>query len=70
MAAPQSDPMEAIIGYSQKRWGIREVRMITAISTASGRKKTIVESRAAINHKPHHDIRPPKMARKKPRIIG
>jgi len=42
---------------------------MTAISTDSGRKKTIVESRAAINHRPHHDIRPPKIEIKKDRII-
>jgi hypothetical protein len=39
------------------------------MSTATGRKKTMVESRAAINHRPHHDIRPPKIEIKKARII-
>jgi len=29
-----------------------------------------VESRAAINHKPHQDIRPPKIDMKKLRSIG
>src|SRR5215510_14370705 len=69
MVAPQSDPAEAIIGYSQKSSRDREARITTAISTANGRKKTIVESRAAINHKPHHDKRPPKSVIKKPRIL-
>jgi len=31
--------------------------MITAMSTPRGRKKIIVESRAAINPRPHHDRR-------------
>jgi hypothetical protein len=44
--------------------------MTTAISTASGRKKTIVESRAAINHKPHHDKKKAKIVAKNPCMIG
>jgi len=43
--------------------------MMPAISTDNGIKKTIVESRAAINHRPHHDMRPPKIETKKDRII-
>ena len=44
--------------------------MMTAISTANGKKNTIDESSAAINHSPHHDIRDPKIVTKKPLIIG
>jgi hypothetical protein len=44
--------------------------MTTAMSTASGRKKIIDESSAAITNKPHEDKKPPKIDAKKPRIIG
>ena len=44
--------------------------MMTAISTASGKLKIMVESRAAINPNPHHDIRVLKIPNKNGRISG
>src|SRR5678809_561399 len=70
MAAPQTVPAVASMGYSQKNWRDREVRITTAISTARGRKKIIDASRAAINHKPHHDSKLPKTVTKKARILN
>jgi hypothetical protein len=51
-AAPMTDPTVARTAYNQNHSGRRAVRMITAKSMPSGRKKISEESSAAIATSP------------------